>query len=588
MKLSVNRNIIWCEIFVRRLAELGVKYVCISPGSRSTPLTLAFASKKSIQNFSIIDERSSAFFALGLAKKTKSPVAVVTTSGTAVAELYPAIIEAYYQRIPLIICTADRPRELRNSGANQTINQQNIYRNHIRYFIDAGLPDVKKINRPHDLADNLIETSCFNDRGPVHINFPFEKPFEPFSFTDKIEMKSLSRVLNKKWKEPKKKIEVDVDYNDLTAKFLNNERGLILVGYNNYQNDFSAVLYSLSNKLGYPVYYDGSSSLRYNSIKNENFIESFTAFIRSKNFQKHFDPKIIIQFGNAPTSNVILEFFKNSKSEKILVNEFGDRNDPSLTAKNILKENPASFCNNIIRRIQKGFIRDSCWQIDFNVMNNHAINLKHKLIDRAKFPFEGKIVTELFKSIPEDSNLFISNSLPIRDADFFASVFGKRINVYTNRGASGIDGINSTALGIAKTSKTPTFLLVGDLAFFHDLNGLHNAIKYKIPLTIILVNNHGGGIFESLPISNYRKYLKENFLTPLELDLSKLVKAYGGTFIKVKSWKNFTDEIKLSSKNKLIRVLEIQTNAKSSKSIRNKYWNAVVNKIDNYINEITS
>jgi len=588
MKLSINRNTFWCDVFVHRLAELGVRYACISPGSRSTPLTLAFASNKSINLFPIVDERSSAFFALGIAKNTQSPVAVVTTSGTAVAELYPAIIEAYYQRVPLIICTADRPPALRNSGANQTINQQNIFKNHIRYFVDAGLPDLKNLNYINDLADKLILNSSLLDKGPVHINFSFEKPFEPRSYTDKIEITKIQKIFSKSSLVLNQNKQSAIDFDDLIKKFQGTVRGIILVGSNNYNKDFTKNLVQFSKTFGYPIYADGSSSLRFGSHSKEYFIDNFTAFARIKNFQKYFDPKLIIQFGGTPTSNVLLEFFKNSKAEKILVNEFGDRNDPSHSAKKIFAINPTEFCSFILKNIGRNIKRDSCWLIDLQVMNNKAAELKNELIYNAEFPFEGRIANELINSLPKKSNLMISNSLPIRDIDFFASSNNKNINIFSNRGASGIDGINSTALGIAKTSKDPTYLLIGDLAFYHDMNGLHNAIKYKIPLTVILINNNGGGIFESLPISDYKEFLLENFLTPLELDLSKLVKAYGGKFNRIKNWKEFSSVISSSKKNKKITVLEIRTNAKKSKGLRDKYWKAVSNEVDLYINEIKS
>jgi len=588
MKLSINRNTFWCDLFVHRLAELGVRYACISPGSRSTPLTLAFASNKSIKLFPIVDERSSAFFALGIAKKTKSPVAVVTTSGTAVAELYPAIIEAFYQRVPLIICTADRPPALRNSGANQTINQQNIFKNHIRYFADAGLPNLKNLNYIIDIADKLIVNSSLSDKGPVHVNFSFEKPFEPKSYTDKMEIAKIQKVFSKTSHALNQKKQDIIDFDDLTKKFHGIERGLIMVGSNNYNNDFVKNLVRFSRIFGYPIYADGSSSLRFGNHSKEYFINNFTAIVRVKNFQKYFDPELIIQFGGTPTSNVLLEFFKNSKAEKILVNEFGDRNDPSHTAKKIFAVNPTEFCSSILKNAGKNIKRDSCWLIDLQVMNNKAEKLKSKLINNAQFPFEGRVANELMKSLPKKSNLMISNSLPIRDVDFFANLNNKNINIFSNRGASGIDGINSTALGIAKTSKEQTYLLIGDLAFYHDMNGLHNAIKYKIPLTVILINNHGGGIFESLPISGYKEFLLENFLTPLELDLSKIVKAYGGKFIHIKNWKEFNSVISSSKKNKKITVLEIRTNAKKSKELRDRYWKAVSNEVDLYINEIKS
>ena len=588
MKLSINRNIVWSDIFVNRLAQLGVRYACISPGSRSTPLTLAFASNKMIEVFPIVDERSSAFFALGLAKKTNTPVAIVTTSGTAVAELYPAIIEAYYQRVPLIICTADRPPFLRNRGANQTINQENIYKNHIRLFIDAGLPDIKKLSAIKQTAEKAIHYSSIDDLGPVHINFPFEKPFEPLSFTDKIKVGAIDKVFFNSSLEITPWVKNKINFDALTKKFYSKERGIILIGFGHYRNDFAKQVVRLSEKFGYPIYVDGSSSLRFGNHSKENLVDNLTAIIRTKDFQKYFDPEIIIQFGGTPTSNIVQQFFKTSKAEKILVNEFGDKNDPSLTAKTVLLANPSEFCDSSLQAAGNKSNRDSCWLIDFQAMNNFSEEIKNEYFKKSKFPFEAKIAVELLDSIPNKSNLMISNSMPIRDTDFFASSSGKQINIFTNRGASGIDGINSTALGIAKTSKEKTFLLVGDLAFYHDLNGLHNAAKHNIALTVVLINNSGGGIFESLPISEYKEFFKENFSTPLKIDFKKIVEGYGAVHHRIKNWKDLKEKVILSSRNKKLTVLEIQTDAKDSKDQRLEYWNAVSNRIVKFIHDIKS
>lgn len=188
MKKYINRNYFLASLFVKQLEVPQIKNVCISPGSRNTPLTLAFAENKKFKKYIHIDERSSGFFALGLAKQTNKPVVLITTSGTAVAELYPAIIEAYQQRIPLIVCTADRPAYLKNTGANQTINQENIFRNHIRKFWNVGLPSLtkKKLFSFTKKINEIIFLATEKDKGPVHINFPFEKPLEPNSFTDTI------------------------------------------------------------------------------------------------------------------------------------------------------------------------------------------------------------------------------------------------------------------------------------------------------------------------------------------------------------------------------------------------------------------
>ena len=588
MKLSINRNTVWCDLFVDRLANAGVRYACISPGSRSTALTVAFASNKNITVFPIVDERSSSFFALGLAKKSKSPVAIVTTSGTAVAELYPAIIEAYYQRIPLIVCTADRPPILRNSGANQTINQQNIFANHIRYFFDAGLPNLKKINAIKKIAEEAIQISCFNDKGPVHINFPFEKPFEPKSYTDKIDVTALAKIFSNSTQHFSFPNKSKTNFVSLANKFSKTERGLILVGFSDYSEEFGNDLVNFSKALGYPVYVDGASSLRFGNHSKENFIDNLTAFVRAESFRKSFDPDLIVQFGSAPTANILFDYFKNSKAVKFLVNDFGDRNDPSLTAKNIVACNPSDFCQSIVSQISPRKNVKSDWLNNFISFQKNSERFKKKIIGKSNFPFEGRIITELLNAIPNKSNLMISNSLPIRDVDFFASASSKQLKVFTNRGASGIDGINSTALGIAKISKEPTFLLVGDLAFFHDSNGLHSALKYKIPLTVILINNHGGGIFESLSIANYPEFFRNNFLTSLELDFSKLVKAYKGQFLRINNWIDLKIQFKTSTKRKALTVLEIQTDAKKSKRFRQKYWNAVAEKTDELINEIKS
>jgi len=585
MKLLINRNIVWCDLFVQRLSKLGVKYACISPGSRSTPLTLAFASS-GIKTFPIIDERSSAFFALGLAKKSNTPVAVVTTSGTAVAELYPAIIEAFYQRIPLIICTADRPSFLQNSGANQTINQHNIYQNHIRFFADAGLPDINKLNKTLELAEEAVRKSCFTNRGPVHINFPFEKPFEPKSYTDKIDIKKVDRLFRKISFALIPNKQTKINFDSLSKKLEKEKRGLILVGFGKYSNNFGKRLNDFSKKFGYPIYIDGSSQLRLNMNLSKNVIKNFTSFVRTQDFQKEFDPRIIIQFGSAPTSNILLEFFKNSKAEKFIINEFGDRNDPSLSAKNILAFDPGEFCSALLIKTDKFKRENSSWFDDFRTMNKISNGIKKQLIENASFPFEGRIVLELLKSIPDKSNLMISNSLPIRDTDFFVSPINKKINIFTNRGASGIDGINSTALGIKGASHEKTFLLIGDLAFFHDMNGLHNSKKFNLPITVILVDNSGGGIFESLPIARYKEFFKENFQTPLNIDFRPFIKGYNGLYYSVKNWRQFHRKLLSSVENKTLTVLHLKTNAVDSKTQREKYWAQTAQEVGKYIYEI--
>jgi 2-succinyl-5-enolpyruvyl-6-hydroxy-3-cyclohexene-1-carboxylate synthase len=588
-KIKINRNILWAGSFVNELAALGVKYVSLSPGSRNTPLTLAFANNKKIKSFVHIDERSSGFFALGLAKASNTPVAVVCTSGTATAELYPAIVEAYQQRVPLIICTADRPPELLNRGANQTINQNNLYRNHIRWFYDAGLPEVeiKSIRSLKLAAANAVYCSSVKSRGPVHINFPFKKPFEPKAFTNEIDTKILtyaetplslkeipcapneSGISNEKW------------FLNIFNYFVKFERGLIIVGPDNYNPDFLHNCEKLSQKLSYPILADGTSQLRFGRHRKHNIITNYDAFLRSEKFSFNHQPDIIIQFGRTVTSKGLDIFLNNCNAPRFMVNEFGDWFDPGDKALAAYACKPYIFCKEMNNMLNSNGLsrKNSSWLKAFNSEEDVSLKLKTEIIDRSVFPNESRVINEIINTVPDSCQIMISNSMPVRDFDYFASSSKKNIIVYNNRGASGIDGITSTALGIAAAIKKPTVLITGDLAFYYDLNGLLIAKNYKIPLLIVLINNNGGGIFEVLPISNYGDIFKKYFLVPHNLEFKKLVKAFGGRYKLITGWKSLNSSLSSAFSSKQFSVLEIKTNAVESLKTRRKFWKAVANNL---------
>lgn len=588
MKRQVNRNYLWSKVFVDQLAYLGVENVCISPGSRSTPLTLAFARNKKIKSYVIIDERSSGFFALGLAKNSKKPVVIVTTSGTAVAELYPAVIEAYQQRVPLIICTADRPPEMLNSGANQTINQNNIYANHINWFFDLGLPEVSKKRLEHlkSICLRAFVISQTVNKGPVHLNFPFRKPFEPDAFTDDVEEDFLENALT----NFNDNILNEQDLYDfrlsesVISKIYSSKKIIFSCGQGDYSDDFASTLAKISSLFNIPVFADGATSLRYSTENKENIISNFAAILKSDHFLNELDPDLIIHFGNAPTSKTALDFFSNSKARKILINKFGDWKDPSQTAKSLIPVDPSFFCNYLIENIDADLISNEDYLHQIKDLEFSVEELKNEIIEKAEFPFEGRIVIEIIKNIPASSNLMVSNSLPIRDLDSFAPMTDKGIHVFSNRGASGIDGITSTAAGIAAASGNHTFLITGDLAFFHDLNGLLAIKHYKIPLTVILVNNNGGGIFEMLPVAEQKEH-PDYFITPLNLEFEKIVDAYEGTFIEIKNWYNLKEKLVENKLDSGLRILEIRTDSKKSLKIRKLFWNESVKKVEARMNE---
>jgi len=582
---KINRNHFWAETFVNELTSIGIRYACISPGSRNTPLTLALAENKKVKSFVHIDERSSAFFALGLAKATDSPVVIVCTSGTATAELYPAIIEAYQQRIPLIVCTADRPPELLNTGANQTINQINLYKNHIRWFFDVGLPEIipRRIRHIKAIAKRAVYESVVRSKGPVHLNFPFRKPFEPDDFTDEVTeeaIKSSELVLPVKknlYKEVEKDIVSEKWFKELGNFFVKYKKGLIIAGPENYNEHFHRNCQKLASVLGYPILADGASQFRFGKHSKENILSAFEGFLRSESFNGNYQPEIILQFGRTITSKALDIYLEKCTAIRFMVNEYGDWFDPANRSNASFACKPYLFCEKMIEQLQSQKMDRSSneWIKSFKEVDIKSLAIRNKIIRKSKFPNECRIIEELVNLLPEKSNLMISNSMPIRDFDYFAPVINKNIKVFNNRGASGIDGIISTALGLASVEKTPTVLLIGDSAFYYDMNSLLAAKKYKIPLVIVLINNNGGGIFEVLPISKYGKIFKDFFVAPHNLNFKPIVESFNGNYSLIKSWKNFEMEFRKASKKKNFSVLEIKTDAAASLKLRRSYWNEV-------------
>ena len=588
MKIKVNRNILWSKIFIDQLAALGVQDACISPGSRSTPLTYVLSKNRKIKSFINIDERSSAFFALGLAKATGKPVLVVTTSGTAVAELYPAIIEAYQQRTPLIICTADRPPELLRTGANQTINQHNIFRNHIRWFRDLGSPSINETGFHHlqKIAIKSYQISLTEERGPVHLNFPFRKPLEPFSYTDEVSRKIYrlipQKYVNKKTMRSSNDSEIIRITRRLIDELIKSDKGVIIAGPMEFDRELNNGIKKLSALLKYPVFADGLSQLRFNNNKKDKTILSnFDSILKSEKFIRRHDPDIILQFGRTPTSSGLESFLEETNANRYIINSYGDKFDPTRNAKAILAIEPKYFCSYLTSKLkEKKFIRHkSGWLKEFIYAEEIIEKIKARIIEKAKFPNEVSIILEIFSRIPSGSNIFIGNSLPVRDLDNFLGNTSKRLIIHFNRGASGIDGVTSTALGITARKK-PTVLITGDLSFLHDLSALAISAKYSIPLTIILINNNGGGIFESLPIANRVKNFNEFFITPHNLEIASIVRSFGINYQLITTKTKLRLQLKNSLNKKVPSVLEIQTNAARSVELRNKYFSEVKNKLN--------
>ncbi|MCF8412982.1 MAG: 2-succinyl-5-enolpyruvyl-6-hydroxy-3-cyclohexene-1-carboxylic-acid synthase [Melioribacteraceae bacterium] len=588
---KINRNYLFSQIFASQLADLGITNAVVSPGSRNTPLTLAFADNPKIDLTPIIDERSAGFFALGITKKNKRPTVVITTSGTAVAELYPAIIEAYQLRIPLIILTADRPNELQNCGSNQTINQKNIFKNHIVWFFESTIskPDYESMINIKRLAAKAFVKSVSKKSGPIHINFPFAKPLEPWVKIDTIEKTVadnvsfyIPRILNRT-------STVKGNHKNFIAAagaIQKSKKGIIICGNGDYSDQSITSIVEFAGKLNYPIFADGSSPLRFGKFEKSDIITNFNSMLRSKKFTRKFQPEIIIQFGNAPTSNILLDFFEKSNAYKILINRFNELKDPSRTTNLILNSTDLEsieYLRSELKKLDSTFESSPKWSDNLKRIDNLCETEKVNFLKKERFPSETKIVNDIIKAIPSGCNLFVSNSMPIRDFDYFASSSSKEINLFNNRGASGIDGIISTALGIAKVSENPTILVSGDLSFYHNISAMQISNQERINLTVILINNGGGGIFNMLPVSKENPHFEKYFHTPHGLEFSKIIEGFGAEYLLPNTSNEFTSMIRSAISKNCFSVIDVKTDAAKSATRRRLFFKQTAEIIDRKI-----
>lgn len=553
-----NINTLWASILVETLNRLGLTTAVICPGSRSTPLTLAFAQHPHIDAIPVLDERSAAFFALGMAKKSGLPVALICTSGTATANFYPAIIEAKESRVSLLVLTADRPPELRHCHAGQTIDQVKLYGHYPNWQTELAVP-AAELGMLRYLRQTLIhawERSQFPTPGVVHLNLPFRDPLAPIlqpdtefiqaHFDSESFFKGIIPLTSPTPPTP-------------PISLLKAERGIIIAGvtHSNKPKEYCQAIAHLSQLLQYPVLTEALSPLRNYEDLNPYLISTYDLILRNPSLATQLTPDIVIQLGELPTSKELRTWLEKIEPQRYIIDPSTDNLD-ALHGNTIhLRTSVEQFVNNIkIEANTNNFAYLKKWlNIEAKVRQN--INYKMQNIEKL---IEGKIAWLLPQILPEATPIFIANSMPVRDAEFFWLPNSQRIIPYFNRGANGIDGTLSTALGIAYKNQS-SVMLTGDLALLHDSNGFLTYQHFQGHLTIILINNNGGGIFEMLPISSFEPYFEQFFATPQEVDFAKLCLAYGVEYHLISNWGQFKELLNPLPKTGL-RVLELNTNRK--------------------------
>ena len=558
----------YVHAIVQTLFHAGVEDVVISPGSRSTPLAYAFSQTTAFNTYMQVDERSAGFFALGMAKAKQSPVLLLCTSGTAAANYFPAIVEANYARIPLIVLTADRPHELREVGAPQAIDQIQLYGNHVKWSVDFPLADgyqetIPFVERHTGRAVTMAKAAPM---GPVHINIPFREPLlldfdyevKPSTYQQSTPGSIVASQASIKWVE---------------EMIVNTNKGFIIVG--ELSGDFSKQdFWSYAKSLQWPIVADALSQLR-SEVPEECqhlLIDQYDALLKSGNFKKAVHPELVIRFGAQPVSKPLSLFLKEYQpASYIVIDEDPLFRDSLGVVTHHIQSIPQVFWNEVS-------------QVQTNETLNiwtHANAIATERIERYidEQQDEGAFAGKLFNLLPDGSDLISGSSMPIRDVDTFFNQTTKDISIYANRGTNGIDGVVSTAFGIQQARKRPATLLIGDISFLHDSNGLLASRFHETDLTIVVMNNDGGGIFSYLPQSKEETYFEKLFGTPTGLTFDSIATMYEAEYFAVDSMVAFEDALN-TPKHKDLRIIEVKTNRQENVIAHRRLWSDIIEVLD--------
>jgi 2-succinyl-5-enolpyruvyl-6-hydroxy-3-cyclohexene-1-carboxylate synthase len=569
----LNSNLLWGSIVAEELYLAGVRLVCISPGSRSTPLVWGLAKLREIrpdlQLVVHLDERNAGFFALGYAKRTRTLPALVCTSGTAPAHYFPAIIEAHLSLIPLLVLTADRPPSLRDCGAPQTSDQIKLYGNQVRYFCDVGLPHgdqehIRGLRHTLRRGIAIAKGNLGTPPGPVHLNFPFPEPLvdQPDLAYPFLQREATNYTAYASRPELSQETLADI-----AQKIQQCPHGVIILGVGNFPERMGALLQELSDRTGYPVLAEAIG------LRQPRFITHYDSFLRSPTFCHAHAPQLVLRFGGMPTSKSLSQWLGQhlNQWQEIAIGQ---------TFSNPLGGNTYSLnCEPVIflEALNQQLTRcspSSWWKHNFLTAEAKATHITREFTKQVDYLWEGTIYQTLSDHLPLGTCLYVANSMPTRDLDtFFHS--HQHIKVLANKGANGIDGTISSALGAAFHAPDPTVLICGDIAFYHDLNSLFTAHKYQIKLTILLLNNNGGGIFHYLAITQHDPPFTEFFSTPHNLDFAQLVSAFGCAYRLITNSLELKQEMELIPYQTGTKVLEIKIDPHHSCTLHHQLWHTL-------------
>lgn len=523
-------NTLWARAVIEECVLAGARQAVVCPGSRSSPLALACLAEPRLTTRLVIDERSAGFLALGAGLESGAPAILVCTSGTAGAHFYPAVIEAFVARVPMIVLTADRPWELHGFGAPQTIHQGGLYGRHAREAVELGLPEASAELFRHLRAQVARTAGAATriPRGPVHLNCPFREPLAPsdapelqvdealaqgrpgVSYLDVAQASHLPGV------EAVEKVRTALG----RAK-----KALIVCGPRARDDGFGAAVGALAASYGLPLLAEAASQARFGA--GTEVVAHYDAILCEPSAAEALRPDLVLRFGGGLTSKRLQQWLDASGAEQLLVSDEGEVQDPAHRARCVV----LGSANELCRQLSAGVVPTSNgYAAAFRSAESKARSaLEQAFAEDARLT-EPRVAREVVAALPSGSQLFVSSSMPVRDVDAFAQT-AEKVRVFANRGVNGIDGVISSALGVAASAGKPTVALVGDLAFLHDLGALVTAHRTQVPLTIVAVNNDGGGIFSFLPIAQHPEAFEPLFGTPHGLSFQAAAALVGASYV---------------------------------------------------------
>ncbi|MGH2731883.1 MAG: 2-succinyl-5-enolpyruvyl-6-hydroxy-3-cyclohexene-1-carboxylic-acid synthase [Actinomycetota bacterium] len=561
-------------VLVDELVRCGLTHACCAPGSRSAPVALALAEDPRVRLHVLIDERSAAFCALGIAKAAGLPVVVLSTSGTAAANFSPAVIEARHSATPLVVLTADRPPELRDTGANQTIDQVKLYGDAVAWFAEVGAPEAlpSSVAYWRSLASRVYASALGPPAGPVHLNLPLREPLVPMpdgpGFPYSLEGRPGGEPWTRRSRSPRPGSQSDLER--LASEIAVTERGLIIVG--DAEVDAEAVQ-ELARAACWPVLADPLSGARCGELA----LSSYEALLRHRSFARAHRPDLVLRIGRTGASSRTISGFLDRGIRQVLLDPTGAWLDPDRAAAWLLEADPELALREMRGRLPRR--EASSWLGSWLGADRAAREAIDALLEADDVPSEPRTARDLAARLPQGATLVAASSMPIRDLDWFMRS-GCGLRVLGNRGASGIDGFVSTVLGVALATDGPTVGLAGDLSLLHDQNGFLLPRNEAVDAVFVVVNNDGGGIFSFLPQAELPEHFEKLFGTPHGLDLATLAHLYGCGYRRVDRADELAPLVSGALDTKGVHLIEVPSDRRANVAVHRQPWEAAARALD--------